>query len=96
MSKPWVGVSDAHRSLLELIERVAKTEVELLFFGETGVGKEHYARYAHTCSPRATGPFVPVNCGSIPSELFENELFGHIGGAFTGARARATGLVAAA
>jgi two-component system, NtrC family, response regulator GlrR len=96
MSKPWVGVSESHRTLLNLIERVAKTDVELLFTGETGVGKEQYARYAHRCSPRARGPFVPVNCGSIPNELFENELFGHVGGAFTGARQRSTGLVGAA
>ncbi|TMQ14264.1 MAG: sigma-54-dependent Fis family transcriptional regulator [Deltaproteobacteria bacterium] len=94
--KPWIGVSDAHRRLLELIERVAPTDVELLFYGETGVGKEHYARYAHDRSPRHQRPFVPVNCGSIPAELFENELFGHVGGAFTGARTRAAGLIEAA
>src|SRR5215470_14995046 len=94
--KPWIGVSDAHRRLLELIERVAPTDVELLFYGETGVGKEHYARYAHDRSPRHQRPFVPVNCGSIPPELFENELFGHVGGAFTGARTRAAGLIEAA
>jgi DNA-binding NtrC family response regulator len=94
--KPWIGVSDAHRRLLELIERVAGTDVELMFSGETGVGKEHYARYAHDRSPRHRSPFVPVNCGSIPPELFENELFGHVGGAFTGARTRAAGLVEAA
>ena len=94
--KPWIGVSEAHRRLLGLIERVARNDVELLFSGETGVGKEHYARYAHRASPRCEGPFVPVNCGSIPPDLFENELFGHVGGAFTGARARAAGLVEAA
>jgi DNA-binding NtrC family response regulator len=94
--KPWIGVSEAHRHLLGLIERVAQNDVELLLSGETGVGKEHYARYAHGCSPRREGPFVAVNCGSIPAELFENELFGHVGGAFTGARAKATGLVDAA
>jgi DNA-binding NtrC family response regulator len=95
-TKPWVGASEAHRRLLGLIERVAQNDVELLFQGETGVGKEQYARYAHQCSPRCEGPFVPVNCGSIPPDLFENELFGHVGGAFTGARARAAGLVEAA
>jgi DNA-binding NtrC family response regulator len=94
--KPWVGVSDAHHRLRSLIERVARTDVELLFVGETGVGKEHFARYAHDCSARSGGPFIPVNCGSIPTELFENELFGHIGGAFTGARLRSAGLVEAA
>jgi two-component system, NtrC family, response regulator GlrR len=95
-AKPWIGVSEAHLRLLGLIERVAQTDVELLFCGETGVGKENYARHAHQSGPRRDGPFVPVNCGSIPPDLFENELFGHIGGAFTGARARATGLVEAA
>jgi DNA-binding NtrC family response regulator len=94
--KPWIGLSEAHRNVIALIERVALTDVELLFCGETGVGKEQYARYAHQSSTRSAGPFVPVNCGSIPPDLFENELFGHIGGAFTGARARACGLVEAA
>jgi DNA-binding NtrC family response regulator len=94
--KPWIGVSEAHLRLLELIGRVARNNVELLITGETGVGKEQYARYAHARSARRDGPFVAVNCGSIPAELFENELFGHVGGAFTGARPRAVGLVAAA
>jgi DNA-binding NtrC family response regulator len=94
--KPWIGVSEAHLRLLALIERVARNNVELLITGETGVGKEQYAHYAHEHSPRHAGPFVPVNCGSIPAELFENELFGHVNGAFTGARPRASGLVAAA
>jgi DNA-binding NtrC family response regulator len=94
--KPWVGESTQHRELLDLIGRVARNNVELLFTGETGVGKEQYARYAHDCSPRREKPFVPVNCGSIPADLFENELFGHVGGAFTGARPSSQGLVAAA
>jgi len=94
--KPWVGVSEQHLALLALIDRVAQNNIELLFVGETGVGKEQYARYAHEQSPRCDRPFVPVNCGSIPADLFENELFGHVGGAFTGARPQAVGLVAAA
>lgn len=94
--RPWVGVSGQHARLLALIDRVARNNVELLFIGETGVGKEQYARYAHERSARRDKPFVPVNCGSIPADLFENELFGHVGGAFTGARPSATGLVAAA
>ena len=94
--KPWVGTSTQHRQLLELIDRVARNNVELLFSGETGVGKEQYARYAHEHGPRHDKPFVPVNCGSIPVDLFENELFGHVGGAFTGARPSMVGLVAAA
>ncbi len=89
-------MSGVHRELLGLIDRVAKNPIELLFTGETGVGKEQYARYAHERSPRCARPFVPVNCGSIPTDLFENELFGHVGGAFTGARPSAVGLVAAA
>jgi DNA-binding NtrC family response regulator len=89
-------VSAAHGKLLSLIDRVARSNVELLISGETGVGKEQYARYTHEQSPRRDKPFVPVNCGSIPADLFENELFGHIGGAFTGARPKTAGLVAAA
>ena len=91
-----MGVSAAHQALLALIDRVARSNVELLISGETGVGKEQYARYTHEQSPRRNKPFVPVNCGSIPADLFENELFGHIGGAFTGARPKTAGLVAAA
>jgi DNA-binding NtrC family response regulator len=94
--KPWLGKSDAHQQLLELLRSVAKTNVELLITGETGVGKEQYARYAHEQSPCREAPFIAVNCGSIPAELFENELFGHVSGAFTGARPRTQGLVAAA
>jgi len=89
-------VSEQHAQVLALIDRVAPNSVELLFMGETGVGKEQYARYAHERSTRRERPFVPVNCGSIPADLFENELFGHVGGAFTGARPSAMGLVAAA
>ena len=91
-----MGVSAAHQTLLALIDRVARSNVELLISGETGVGKEQYARYTHEQSPRRNKPFVPVNCGSIPADLFENELFGHVLGAFTGARPKTHGLVAAA
>ena len=96
MAKPWVGESQTHRNLLALITRIATTDVEILFTGETGVGKEQYARFAHQKSQREAAPFVAVNCGSIPPDLFENELFGHVAGAFTGARPRREGLVAAA
>lgn len=95
-AKPWVGESEAHKQLLDLLARLARTDVEILFSGETGVGKEQYARFVHQQSPRAEAPFVAVNCGSIPPDLFENELFGHVAGAFTGARPRSVGLVAAA
>jgi two-component system response regulator AtoC len=60
------------------------------------VGKELYARYVHQCSPRRQAAFVPVNCGALPADLLENELFGHVRGAFTGARLHSEGLVAAA
>jgi two-component system, NtrC family, response regulator GlrR len=91
-----IGQSSAHRRLLETLCRVAPTEAEILISGPSGVGKELYARYAHGCSRRDGGPFVPVNCGVLPDNLLENELFGHVGGAFTGARPRSDGLVAAA
>jgi len=64
--------------------------------GPSGVGKELYAKLIHERSPRARRAFVPVNCGALPPDLFENELFGHVEGAFTGARTRAAGLVSEA
>jgi two-component system, NtrC family, response regulator GlrR len=91
-----IGASAAHRGLLETLSRVASSDVEVLISGPTGVGKELYARYVHTQSPRRAAEFVPVNCGSLSGELLENELFGHIGGAFTGAQAQRAGLAAAA
>lgn len=88
-----IGVSAGHVRVIELIDRVAGTDVELLITGETGVGKERYARYAHSCSGRSGGNFVAINCGGLPIELFENELFGHAGGAYTGARGNSIGMV---
>lgn len=91
-----VGCSDAHRALLARLEKFAATDVEILITGPTGVGKELYARYVHHQSPRAKHGFVPVNCGALPESLLENELFGHVGGAFTGAQPQSEGVVAAA
>jgi transcriptional regulator with GAF, ATPase, and Fis domain len=68
----------------------------VLLLGPTGVGKEIYARWIHEHSTRVTRRFVPVNCGAVPVSLFENELFGHVGGAFTGAQVSADGLVSEA
>lgn len=87
-----VGQSATHRRLLERLRRIGANDAEILIQGATGVGKELYAHYAHASGPRASRAFVPVNCGAIPPALFENELFGHVAGAFTGAHGR-NGLV---
>jgi len=91
-----IGRSAAHARMLELVAVAATTDVEVLIHGPSGVGKELYAQEIHNQSARARHPFVPINCGALPPELFENELFGHVSGAFTGARTRATGLVSEA
>lgn len=77
--------SDVMSHLLETLDRVVATDATVLIQGETGTGKELIARYIHAHSPRHEGPFVPVNCGAIPSELAESSFFGHRKGAFTGA-----------
>ena len=86
-----IGSSEQIQSVLRLIERVADSDSTVLVTGESGTGKELMARAIHYNSPRAHGPFVPINCGAIPSELLESELFGHIKGAFTGAIANRVG-----
>ena len=73
------------------LQRAAGSDATVLLLGESGTGKELFARALHQLSPRASGPFIPINCAAIPGELLENELFGHEKGAFTGANARKQG-----
>lgn len=85
------GPSAAIGQLKMLMDQVAGHDSTVLIQGESGVGKELVAQYIHAHSPRASGPFVPINCGAIPRDLLESELFGHRKGAFTGAIADRTG-----
>lgn len=80
-----VGCSEKISYVRQMIERVSMTEASVLILGQSGTGKEVVARNIHYYSRRGNGPFVPVNCGAIPPELLESELFGHEKGAFTGA-----------
>ncbi|HDV5322691.1 TPA: sigma-54-dependent Fis family transcriptional regulator, partial [Vibrio cholerae] len=80
-----VGQSMGIQEVRHLIEQVSTTEANVLILGESGTGKEVVARNIHYHSGRRNGPFVPINCGAIPAELLESELFGHEKGAFTGA-----------
>lgn len=80
-----VGSGVAMQKVKKLIQQVATTEASVLILGESGTGKEVVAQALHALSNRAEKPFVPINCGAIPSELLESELFGHEKGAFTGA-----------
>jgi len=81
----FVTSSPAMQAFMGLVHRVVASDTSLLILGETGVGKEHLARAIHAESPRASGPFVSVNCGALTETLLESELFGHEEGAFTGA-----------
>ena len=81
-----IGVSQKMKDLLGLAEKLAQgSETTVLIEGETGTGKELLAEYIHFLSPRSSFPFIPINCGAIPKDLFESELFGYERGAFTGA-----------
>lgn len=88
-----IGTSPAFVAETSKIPLVAKSDSSVLITGETGTGKEMVGRAIHYLSPRTGKPFVPVNCGAIPLELLENELFGHERGAFTGASGSRSGLI---
>ena len=91
--KQLVGESPLFLAVLKKIPVVANCDATVLMSGETGTGKELCARAIHYLSPRASKPFIPVNCGAIPTELVENELFGHMRGAFTSASSSQPGLI---
>ncbi len=91
ISESVVGERSGLRFVMERVEQVAPTDAPVLILGETGSGKEVVARAIHTRSRRAEGPFLRVNCGAIPSELVDSELFGHEKGSFTGAIAARQG-----
>ncbi len=87
-----IGSSTAIEKLKQTVRTVASTASTVLIHGESGTGKELVARAVHVCSPRATEPFVSVNCGAFPETLLESELFGYLKGAFTGANQNKRGL----
>jgi two-component system response regulator PilR (NtrC family) len=91
-----IGDSTAMDKVREMIARVARSQAPVHIFGESGTGKELVARLIHDSGPRSEQPFVPVNCGAIPTELMESELFGHRRGSFTGAVEDKEGLIRSA
>jgi two-component system, NtrC family, response regulator PilR len=93
---PLLGDSPAMQQIRALITKLARTQAPVFITGESGTGKELAARLIHAQGPRRDGPFVPVNCGAIPQDLVESELFGHKKGSFTGAVADKDGLFQAA
>jgi DNA-binding NtrC family response regulator len=80
-----IGKSEEMMKVFKMVEKVADTEATILIYGESGTGKELIAREIHYCSRRAPGPFVSINCGALPKDLLESNLFGHMRGSFTGA-----------
>lgn len=90
-TQQMVGISKSFKHAYDLVSRAACTQVSVLLLGETGVGKERFARTLHQMSKRHQGPFVVINCAAIPTDLLESELFGVEKGAFTGAQASRIG-----
>src|SRR5438874_7200804 len=91
--QPIVGQSPSLRATLDIIRQAAPSSATVLLLGESGTGKELFARALHEHSPRAAGPFVPINCAAIPETILESELFGYERGAFTGAVQRKEGRI---
>jgi DNA-binding NtrC family response regulator len=91
--KKIIGESASIKKVMDLIRRVAPSDASVLIQGESGTGKELVAQAIHFESGRRDGPFVPVNCGAIPADLMESELFGHVKGAYTGATSGSEGLI---
>ena len=87
-----IGEHPLIQKITQLVRKVAATDATVLIMGESGTGKELVARMIHAQSPRAERPFIPVNCGAIPAELLESEMFGHERGAFTGAIGQRAGM----
>jgi DNA-binding NtrC family response regulator len=88
---PWITAAPASQHLLAVAEKVAPAPTTLLITGESGSGKDHFARLVHELSPRRDAPFLKIDCTSLPPHLIESELFGHERGAFTGAVDRKLG-----
>jgi DNA-binding NtrC family response regulator len=84
-TKEIIGKSEPMLDVLRMVDKVAETDSTILIFGESGTGKELIAREIHYRSRRASGPFVSINCGALPKDLLESNLFGHVKGSFTGA-----------
>lgn len=91
-----IGTSEVFLRVLRKVPRLASSDATVLITGETGTGKELVAKAIHAGSPRNGSPFIPVNCGALPEDLVENELFGHSRGAYTGAAGPGKGLLAEA
>jgi len=95
-AKEIIGHSEQIRKVLKLVEKVADSDSTILIVGESGTGKELIAKRIHYLSRRADGPFVSINCGALPKDLLESNLFGHVKGSFTGAVRDQEGLLAVA